>query len=217
MNITHVFFDLDGTLTDPGKGITNAVMYSLEKFGIHVENRSELYPFIGPPLSESYQKYMGMSEKEAERAIGYYREYYQAGGMFENKVYEGIPELLMELKKAGKKLVVATSKPDYFAEKILENFALLPYFEFVGGASMDGTRNTKIQVLEHTMKSCGLADSSGCVMVGDRKYDVEGAHYFSMPCISVLFGYGSRSEFREAGSDFLAETPQEVLKLIIEK
>lgn len=214
MDVTHVLFDLDGTLTDPGEGITNAVRYSLEKFGIEVADRSELYPFIGPPLIDSYMQYQHMTEREAMKAIEYYREYYNAGGMFENRVYDGIPELLEQLKQAGKKLVVATSKPDYFATQILERFRLLPYFDFVGAATMDGRRNNKIQVIEHVLRECEIADPARCIMVGDRRFDVEGAHHFSIPCISVLFGYGNREEFVSAGSDFVAETPEDVGNII---
>lgn len=210
MKMTHVLFDLDGTLTDPGLGITNAIMYSLEKSGIKVGDRADYYPFIGPPLISSYMNYIGMTEAEAQKAIEYYREYYNAGGMFENRVYEGIPELLARLKKDGRKLVVATSKPDYFAAQILERFGILSFFDFVGAASMDGKRNTKTKVIEHVIEKCGITDPVRCIMVGDRKYDVEGAHHFLMPCVSVLFGYGTREELERAGSDYIARTPEDV-------
>lgn len=214
MKITHVLFDLDGTLTDPGIGITNAIMYSLEKSGVKVGNREEYYRFIGPPLIFSYMNYTGMTEEEAERAVRYYREYYNAGGMFENKVYDGIPELLDDLKKSGKKLAVATSKPEHFAVQILERFGILSYFDFVGAATMDGKRSDKVQVIEHVIKECGISDPARCIMVGDRKYDIEGAHHFSMPCIAVLFGYGTKEEFEQAGSDHIAETPGEIERCI---
>lgn len=214
MDVTHVLFDLDGTLTDPGEGITNAVRYSLGKFGIEVKERSELYPFIGPPLIDSYMKYYGMPRQQAEQAVAYYREYYSADGMFENKVYEGIPELLEQLKDAGKKLILATSKPDYFAERILERFELFSYFDFIGAASLDGTRNNKVQVIQHVITECGIGDVSECIMVGDRKYDIEGAHHFGMPCISVLYGYGGREEFASAGSEYVAQTPADIWKII---
>lgn len=210
MEITHVLFDLDGTLTDPGIGITNAIMYSLEKSGLKAGDREEYYRFIGPPLIFSYMNYTGMSEEEAERAVGYYREYYNAGGMFENKVYEGIPELLASLKRSGKKLAVATSKPDHFAVQILERFGILSYFDFVGAATMDGTRNRKDQVIGHVIRECNIPEPSRCIMVGDRKYDIEGAHHFSMPCIAVLFGYGTKEEFEQAGSDYIARTPAQI-------
>lgn len=214
MKITHVLFDLDGTLTDPGIGITNAVMYSLEKSGVEVGDRAEYYRFIGPPLIFSYMNYIGMMKEAAEQAVRYYREYYNAGGMFENKVYEGIPELLMKLKERGKKLVLATSKPDHFAAQILERFGLLSYFDFLGAATMDGKRSDKIQVIEHVLKECKIEEPASCIMVGDRRYDVEGAHHFSIPCVSVLFGYGTREEFEEAGSDYVAKTPEEVERCI---
>ncbi len=214
MGITHVLFDLDGTLTDPGTGITNAIMYSLEKSGRKVGDRAEYYSFIGPPLIDSYRNDTGMTKEEAEKAVGYYREYYNAGGMFENKVYDGIPELLMRLKESEKKLVVATSKPDHFAVQILERFGLLSYFDFVGAATMDGKRNDKAQVIGHVIKECGIKDPAACIMVGDRRYDVEGAHHFSIPCVSVLFGYGTQEEFEQAGSDYIAGTPEEIERCI---
>ena len=142
----YLLFDLDGTLTDPMVGITSSVQYALEKFGIHVRYLKELIPFIGPPLAESFQKFYGFSKEDAEKAIQYYREYYAPKGIFENEVYEGIPEMLAHLTEAGFTLLVATSKPTVFARKVLKHFGMEDYFSFVGGSELDGSR-TKRQKL----------------------------------------------------------------------
>ena len=132
----YIFFDLDGTLTDPGEGITNSVAYALTRFGIEVPERSELYKFIGPPLKESFAKYYGMSPEESTLALKYYREYYADKGIFENAVYDGVVETLSAIRESGRRVIMATSKPDVYAERILEHFGLLEYFDFVAGADM---------------------------------------------------------------------------------
>lgn len=122
-----VLFDLDGTLTDPGEGITNSVVYALKKYGIEVSDKTELYKFIGPPLHESFQVFYGFSEEKAQEAVKYYREHYSKTGIFENKVYDGMEDTLELLKNSGRRLVVATSKPEKFAKQIL-HFHLIKYF-----------------------------------------------------------------------------------------
>ena len=149
MKYKYYLFDLDGTLTDPGIGITNSVMYALEKFDIHVSDRKELYPFIGPPLVDSFEKYFGFDEKQAFQAVEYYREYFREDGIFENAVYEGIPEMLSELKSRDAKVALATSKPYEFSVRILDHFDLHQYFDFVGAATMDGRISRKADVISH--------------------------------------------------------------------
>lgn len=202
MIASYILFDLDGTLTDPGIGITNSVMYALKKFGINETNREKLYRFIGPPLSESFEKYYQFSTLAAMLAVDYYREYYAETGIFENRLYPGIKPLLEQFYQQGKKLVLATSKPEPFAKKILRHFEIEDYFHFVSGSMLNGTRTDKAEVIAHAMKECGI-DSA--VMVGDRKHDVIGAKKCGLKCIGVLFGYGSRSELQQAGAWKLAE------------
>lgn len=213
-NYETVLFDLDGTLTDPGIGITNSVMYALKKYGIEVSDRAELYCFIGPPLLDSFQRYYGFSEKQAIEAVAYYREYFSDGGLFENTVYDGIEKLLQNLKKAGKKLVVATSKPEVFAVRILEHFGLAEYFDYIAGAELNGPRNRKGDVIAYALTSCGIADASNVIMVGDREHDVNGAKENGIDCIGVLFGYGNRRELEEAGAAYIAETVEEIERII---
>ena len=195
----YILFDLDGTLTDPGIGITNSVMYALKKFGIEVEDRAALYKFIGPPLMDSFERFYGFSKEDSALALQYYREYFKPYGLYENEVYEGTRELLEELKKRGKKLILATSKPEEFAKEILRHFDLLQYFDFVGGASMDEIRNKKADVIAYALENCGITDLSAAVMVGDREHDVLGAKQVGLKCIGVLFGYGDREELEAAG------------------
>lgn len=206
----YYLFDLDGTLTDSGMGITNSVKHALKKYGIEEQNMETLKKFIGPPLAESFQKYYGFSEEESRRAIGYYREYYQKDGIFENEVYDGIPELLETLKGAGKTLIVATSKPELFAEQILEHFKLAPYFDCIAGASMDESRVDKAEVIAYALKKYGTEAKEGMVMIGDREHDIIGAKKNGLDSIGVLFGYGSREELEKAGADHIVETPGEI-------
>lgn len=208
-DFTHIFFDLDGTLTDPGLGITNSVMYALERFGIHTSDRTSLYKYIGPPLFDSFREFNGFSDSDAHTAIAYYREYFSVKGLFENEVYPGIPALLEHLKSAGKKLIVATSKPEDFSVRILEHFDLLHYFDFVAGSCMDETRTQKWEVIQWGLEQCCHADDR-VLMVGDRKHDVQGAARFNLPCLGVLYGYGSKEELENAGAIAFVSSPEEI-------
>ena len=209
-----ILFDLDGTLTDPGEGITNSVAYALEKYGIKVKDRTELYKFIGPPLLDSFMEFYGFTEEQAREAIVFYRQYFTTKGMFENQVYEGITELLENLKKAGKRLIVATSKPYEFSVEILKHFDLLKYFDYVSGATLDETRSAKGDIIQYALRQNELENISEIVMVGDRKHDVIGARQNGIDTIGVLYGYGSKKELEEAGAKYLASFPQEVFRYV---
>lgn len=211
MKYTTMLFDLDGTLTNPGLGITNSVAYALKKYGIDVKDRTELYKFIGPPLLNSFQDYYGFSEEQAAQAVEYYREYYQKTGIYENYVYEGIPELLKELKAAGITLLVATSKPEPFARLIMEHYHLADYFTYIAGATMDNkTRVKKADVIRYAMQNCEAEDKKKLVMVGDRKHDILGAKEVGIDSVGVLFGYGDREELEQAGATYIAETVEAI-------
>lgn len=205
MKYEVVLFDLDGTLTDPGVGITNSVAYALEKYGILNEDRTELYKFIGPPLHESFEAFYGFSKEKAMEAVAYYREYYSDRGIFENMVYEGIEELLAQLKEAGKTLLVATSKPEMFARMILEHFGLTKYFDYIAGSNMDGSRTKKDEVISYALMAGNVTDLSKAVMVGDREHDILGAKKVGVDSIGVLYGYGSMEELINAGADMIVE------------
>lgn len=210
----YALFDLDGTLTDPGEGITRSVQYALAKFGINVENRQELYCFIGPPLHESFEVYYGFSRPDAMKAVEYYREYYAVKGIFENLVYDGIPEALAELRDSDVGICLATSKPELYAKQILEHFGLDGYFTAVAGSEMDGTRTKKAEVVERALGLLGNPDVRDCVMVGDREHDVLGGAAHGLDTIGVLFGYGSREELERAGATYIAADPADIVKII---
>ena len=210
-----ILFDLDGTLTDPGIGITNSVMYALKKFNIDVPDRSALYKFIGPPLKGSFEEFYHFSADQSELAVSYYREYFKKQGMLENEVYDGIPEMLSHLKQNGKTLIVATSKPEAFTLEILRHFRLYDCFDFIAGATMDDTRNKKADIIRYALENCSITDKSSAVMIGDRKHDIIGAKDNGLDSIGVLFGYGDRKELSDAGATFLAASPAEIEELIL--
>ncbi len=210
-----ILFDLDGTLTDPGLGITNSVMHALKKWGIEVTERKSLYRFIGPPLQDSFMQYYGFSAEDAEKSVAYYREYFREKGLFENEVYPGAEKMLSELKKAGKKIALATSKPEEFAIKILRHFQLDGYFDVIAGATMDSSRSKKADVIAYCLEKLGVSELSKVVMVGDREHDIIGAKTVGVDSIGVLVGYGSRSELEKAGATHVAETLDDVAALIL--
>lgn len=209
-----ILFDLDGTLTDPGIGITNSVAYALKKHGIEVTDRTKLYPFIGPPLLDSFQRFYGFSEEQSEQAVADYREYFREKGLFENEVYSGVEELLQHLKESGKRLIIATSKPEEFAVKILKHFGLASYFDYIVGATMDSSRSKKGDVIAYALEVCGITDKTDVVMVGDREHDVLGAKENGLDSVGVLYGYGSREELEKAGATCVAETVEDILRFV---
>ena len=211
MNHT-IFFDLDGTLTDSAPGIIHSVQYALKKYGIEAEE-NDLRSFIGPPLVHSFQERFGFDHDKALEAVAYYREYFTAGGMFENSVYPGVEEMLQKLKKDGLMLAVATSKPEFFSKQILEHFALTRYFDFIGGAAMDETRTTKVEVLSYALQELQV-DPAKAVMIGDRENDMEAASLLGTERIGVLYGYGSKEELANAGAIVFADTPMDICRII---
>lgn len=210
-----ILFDLDGTLTDPGEGITNSVAHALKKLGIPVPERRALYKFIGPPLYQSFMDFYGLDREKALEAVEFYREYYRDRGIWENEVYAGIPELLAKLKGAGKRLLVATSKPENFALQILEHFHLRQYFDRVAGSTMDSSRVEKADVITYALEQQDIAPGPSVVMVGDREHDVLGARKAGLDCIGVLFGYGDAPELQKAGAARIAATVEELAGLLL--
>lgn len=211
----YVLFDLDGTITDPKEGITKAVAYSLRKFGIEVEDLDTLCPFIGPPLSQSYEMFYGFSHEQALEAVKEYRVYYRKPGIFECSVYAGIPELLKELHERGIKVVLATSKPEEFAVQLLEHFHIIQYFDVVAGSDMEGTRAGKADVIRHAIQQLPGFRAGEAVMVGDRKYDYLGAAEFDIPCILIGYGYGEMAELIECKPFAIKETVQELRDFLL--
>lgn len=215
MKYDVILFDLDGTVADSGLGVTNSVKYALEKFGIESGSREELNRFVGPPLTESFMTFCGFDYEKSLLGIEYYREYYKETGIFECSLYDGIKELLVQLKSRGIKLVLATSKPELFAHRVLDFLGVHACFDFIAGASMDEkTRTTKTQVIDYALKMAEINDTSRVLMVGDRKFDVNGAKEFNIKTVGVTFGYGTREELLEAGAVYIADTPLDVLQFI---
>lgn len=210
---SYLLFDLDGTLTDPGEGITNSVAYALEKFGISVSDKTTLYPFIGPPLIESFMRFYGFSHEQARQAVTFYREYFSDRGIFENIPYPGVAQVLKKLKDGGKTLIVATSKPEPFARRIVEHFGLSESFAFVAGAGFDETRSEKWDVIEYALASMDIQDRTKAVMIGDRKHDIIGAKKTGLDSVGVLWGYGDREELATAGADHIVAHVHDLLLL----
>ena len=210
----YIIFDLDGTLTDSAPGVINAIVYALEHLGVDVPEKKVLSTFVGPPLRESFHHSCGLSLEKTEEAIRFFREYYAPTGIYENSAYPGIAAALARLKDAGRTLAVATSKLDESAVQVVEHFGLAPYLDFVAGSTADGTRWDKADVLRYARARLG-ADADDALMVGDRKYDVEGAAKNGVACMGVLYGYGDREELERAGALCLAETPEDIARLIL--
>lgn len=212
----YVLFDLDGTLTDSSPGITNSVAYALEKFGITDYDKQDLRKFIGPPLVNSFMEFYGFDEEKALLGVEYYREYFRDKGIFENSVYDGVVPMLETLKEDGKIVILATSKPEEFAVKILEHFGLAKYFDYVAGASMDGSLSKKSDVIGVAFERAGIGpdEKSEAIMVGDRRHDIEGAAINGIDSIGVLYGFGSLEELTVAGATYIAENPVSIISMV---
>lgn len=206
-----ILFDLDGTLTESGEGIINCVQYALEKLGKKEEHPENLQCFIGPPLKEQFMKYAGLSEEEGEKAVVYYRERYTTTGIFENRLYPKIPELLELLKINNKILAVASSKPEVYVKQILKHFQIADYFTAIVGSELDGRRTEKAEVIEEALRRMHLKEERDKVlMVGDRSHDVQGAISCGLQCIGVAYGYGSREELEKAGAVYIADSVEDL-------
>jgi phosphoglycolate phosphatase len=205
-----VFFDLDGTLIDPRIGITTSICYALERLGRDVPDPDSLLWCIGPPLQGSLATLLQTEDGELERqALEFYRERYRATGVYECALYEGIPEALAKIHAAGAAIYLATSKPTVFAETILAHLGIAGFFDGVFGSELDGVRTDKSELLAHCLASLSCS-AAGAVMVGDRKHDVVGAKANGMPCVGVLYGYGTKEELIDAGAIALVESPSEL-------
>ncbi len=212
-----LLFDLDGTLTNPKEGITKSAQYALDYYGIHVEDLDKLTCFIGPPLQESFQEFYGFSKEKAWEATLKFRERYGTVGLWENEIFPGMAGMLKRLKEAGKRLAVATSKPEPLAEKILDKFQILEYFEVVSGGELEGGRITKSEVIAEALRRLGRKpeDCRDILMVGDRKHDVEGAAVFGMDCLGVSFGFAEEGELEAAGAIDTADTVEELTEKLL--
>lgn len=207
-----ILFDLDGTLTDSMEGVIRSVQYMQEKMNREIWSFDDLRFIVGPPLIQSFTGEFGMELELAEKAVEVFRERYSTIGLFENKVFPGIVELLEDLKGKGKRMAVATSKKEELAVEILEHFDIAKYFEVIGGDKREIGRDNKAKVIDYVLETM-QAEKDDVIMVGDRKFDINGAHAIGIPCIAVEYGYGDRQEFEEHDADYIAATTEDVAAL----
>lgn len=209
MKYKHILFDLDGTISDPKIGITKSVQYALHKMGIEERDLDKLEPFIGPPLKSSFMEIYSFTEEQANQAVELYREYFKEQGMYENELYDGMQDILIQLRDNGYFLYVATSKPTVFALQILKYFQIDSYFELIVGSNLDGTMSDKAEIIAHIIKSSDLQKNS-VIMIGDRKHDIIGANKNGMDSIGVGFGYGSELELRQANCTYYIDQVEDL-------
>lgn len=212
-----IFFDLDGTLTDSSTGILNSVKYALAALGREIPEEEILHEFLGPSLLYSFSHFCGLNDDLTRQAIGLYRQRYEKYCTVENALYDGIANVLDRLHSAGRILAVATSKPEVYAVRVVAGFGIDRYFTAVCGAALDGSRDTKSQVIEYALERCNITDLEHTLMVGDRKYDIKGAKDAGLDSIGVLYGYGTRKELETAGADYIASNPAEIADIILNK
>ncbi|MDE6591488.1 MAG: HAD hydrolase-like protein, partial [Oscillospiraceae bacterium] len=197
-----ILFDLDGTLTDSSPGILNSVRFAFDKMNLEIPDDEVLNKFHGPPLTYAFTEFCGMDALQAKQATAYYRERYNDYCVIENSLYDGIYDLLEQLKSAGKNLAVATTKPEFMAEKIISHFGIRHFFTAVCGAAPDGANGKKADIIRNALEKCGETDLEQALMIGDRFYDIEGAKAVGIASVGALYGYGSSSELEEAGADY---------------
>lgn len=210
----YVFFDLDGTVFDSGEGIKKSAKYALKKFDITISNDYELNRFIGPPLRNSFMEYYNLTADDAEKAIGFYREYYSEEGIFQGQIYNGITELLEYIHSKGIIAALATSKPEVYAERIIKHFGLDKYFTLISGATFDEKLVEKYDIIVNTASRLGVSAMSDVLMAGDRKYDIEGGKRAGTATVGVLYGYGSYSELYASDSDFIVSDADKIIKIL---
>ena len=210
----YFLFDLDGTIADNGEGILKSAQYALDAFGIHNQPEAKLRQFVGPPLDESFRELYGFSQEQALEAVKKYRERYHVKGVYENKLYPGVAHLVKTLSQRGS-VCLATSKPEVFARKILEMQGILPNFQVVVGAELDGTRTNKAEVIQAVLEQLGAPPKSQAVMIGDRKHDILGAKAVGLESIGVEYGFAPEGELQAAGADWIVPTVEALEKLCL--
>lgn len=217
MKYDKLLFDLDGTISDPKEGICKSFQYALEYFGIQVESLDELEMVIGPPLRDSFQEFYGMSPEDAETGTAKYRERYGEVGLFENEIYPGMKNLLEGLVEKGATLAIASSKPTEYIHTILEHFQIDQYFTHVVGAFMDGTRGSKEEIVRDAIELLGGGkEKVHMLMIGDRKFDILGAHQHGIKAVGCVFGYGGREELESCEAEYLVNSVEELERLLLD-
>lgn len=208
-----LFFDLDGTLTDSSEGIINSIIYALEKMNVDIKDKAILKKFVGPPLMDSYKKYYGFNQEEAELGLKLFREYFSVKGIFENRLFDGIYDLLEQLYNAGVELVLATSKPDVYAEQILEHFGIKKFFTHVSACPMEEADTTKLDIIKGALKMTSVKNKEEILMIGDTFLDVNGAKECGLDSIGVLYGTDGPEELKVA--TYIAKDVEELKNILI--
>lgn len=217
----YCLFDLDGTLTDPREGITKSVQHALQSFGVEEPDLAKLEPFIGPPLKDSFMEFYGFTEEQAVKAIEVYRERFAPIGVLENQILPGVSQMLEKLQKAGIQLAVASSKPTIFVKQILQHFLIEQYFEVIVGSELDGQRGTKEEVVKEALRQFGILTMQVdkrhdcCAMIGDRKFDIQGAKAYGITGVGVKFGFAQLGELEAEGADYIANTLEELQEYLL--
>lgn len=214
MSYSNLLFDFDGTLFDTSKGIFNSMRKVADFYNLDVDEKT-FAKMIGPSLQESFTTIFKLPESEVSNAIKVYRQYYAKQGMFEVQEYEGIFEFIKEARNLNKKIFIATSKPEVYTKQILEHLNLIDYFDFVGGADMaEKDRITKVDVINYVLKESNIQNKESALMIGDRSYDINGAHQAGLKACGILWGFGSLQEMNDCSADYICEQPKDLLKLI---
>ena len=215
MKYETIIFDLDGTLTEPEEGITKCIQYALSKLGIDEPDRKKLCKFIGPPLVPAFMEHYGFDEPTARQALMFYRERFLEKGIYENKVYDGILSLLKELKEKGATLCLATTKPEPQAMEVLRHFEMLAFFDVVAGSDLSETVVEKPDVMRLAISRLSKYNPETAVMIGDRKFDIEGAKVHKIDSIGVLYGHGGKEELQTAGADYIVDSVARLKDLLL--
>ena len=213
LKYTDILFDMDGTLNESGPGIIASFKYAMNKLNMPLADDADLNFVIGPPLDFSFKK-LNVDKENIKTAISYYRDFFTKEGMYINSVYDGIEDVLKELIQRGYTLHIATSKPDILTKEILIHFDLLKYFNFIAACTMDEKRTTKDEVIAYALENLSHIDKSNILMIGDRYHDIEGAKINGIDSMGVLYGYGDRAELENAGADYIAQTPKDILNFL---
>ncbi|MBE6547445.1 MAG: HAD family hydrolase [Ruminococcaceae bacterium] len=216
MQYKYIIFDLDGTLTDPYEGITNSIKYAMKVMDKPIPADCDLALFIGPPLYYSFEHYTKLTAEESVRAVDEYRVYYKDRGLYENKIYDGIADLLRDIRGGSGMALVGTSKPQVFAEEVLRDVKIHQYFNAISGADMKEAHSSKEEIIRRSLMLAGISEDEYkyCLMVGDRKFDVEGAKLCGIHSVGVTWGYGDRAELEAEGATYVVDAVEELKNII---
>lgn len=215
VQFTQIIFDLDGTLSNPDEGIRHSIEYALRHMNIKMDVLSKFSRFIGPPLHEGFQHGLGLSEEQTEKAVYLFREYYGSQGVFENKLYPGVIDMLKTLKKNSLELHLATSKLEKYAIRVLDFHKIISYFSVISGATYKGRGADKYNLIQQVLKQRKDVSSDKFLMIGDKHFDVSGAKLAGIKSAGVLYGYGSEKELNDAGADYIISTVEELKSFLL--